>query len=110
MGARCLRDRVRLVECREGIGAAVLGGGDVSQPHQVGGHAGQGSDLPTPPRRLLQPLARFIQPTGRVCRDAQVPQRFGLCRLVADLRRELAGPLQVRNGGLVVSLDRKSVV
>lgn len=98
-----LRDRVRLIERGKRIPAAVLSRGDVGQPDQVRGHTRQGTDLPAQPRRLLQALARLVKSPGPVCRDAEMPQGLRLRLLVADGRREVAGPLQIRNCGGVVA-------
>ena len=105
MGTVGLCDGVRLVEDAERVGAAALGSRDVGQPDHVGGHARQSPNLLPQPRRRLQQFARLVEAAGHVCRDAQVPQRFGLGQLVADLRGQLARLFQFRNGGLVVTPD-----
>jgi hypothetical protein len=79
-------DGIRLVEHCERIRAAVLGRGNVGQPDHVKGHIRQGPYLPDQPARLLQPLARLVQPASRVRRDAK-------CRSASD-RVGLSLPLR----------------
>jgi hypothetical protein len=89
-----LGDRTRLGEQRTGIVVASVGGGDVGQPDQVRGHAGQEPDLPAQPGRLLQPLTRAVQTPGPVLGDAQVPKRLRHRAHVAGCVCEFARPFK----------------
>jgi hypothetical protein len=100
-----LGERGRFLDQRQRIVMAALCKGDVDQPDHVRGNAGQQAEFPAQPNRLFQLLARRVQPTGGMLRNAQVPQRFGHCLLVADLCRQLQGPLKNGNRGVVVAPD-----
>jgi hypothetical protein len=99
------RDGARLVDQRQRVVAASLAGGNVGQADQVRGHAWHEPDLPAKPHRLLQPLARGVQPADGVLRNALVPQRIGHCLLVPGPLRELAGSLQGGSRHVVIVPD-----
>ena len=105
LGAAGLGDLGRFLGQRQRVVPAAFRGGDVDQPHQVGGSAGHEPDLPPQPQRLLQPLARRVQPAGLVLRDPEVPERVGLRQLVAGLCGELQGPFEGGDRGTLVVPD-----
>jgi hypothetical protein len=69
-----LGDRARFLDQRHRIVAAPLRCGDVGQPDQIQGDAGQPADLPPQPRRLLQMLPRRVQPSSAMIGDAEMAQ------------------------------------
>jgi hypothetical protein len=105
VGAVGLGDRGRLGQQRPGVVGAMVGGGDVGQPDQVGGHPRELANLPAEPGRFLQPLTGSGQVPGPVPGDAQVTERLGGRVLVGGLVRELAGAFEDRHCGLVVAAD-----